>query len=113
MELDCIRQPNSSRPANTVQLESFQVTASEQSAVDNLNENLFSYVLMKETSSPDKLLVILKTFCGMTLPSIPEVQCSNVVYLPVIDLHTDSTEAMQAVVGKLHKEYGIGEWGVC
>ena len=26
-----------------------------------------------------------------------------------VDLHADSTEAMQAVVAKLHKEYGIGE----
>ena len=42
----------------------------------------------------------------MTLPNIPKVQCSNVVHLPVVDLHADSTEAMQAVV---HKEYVIGE----
>ena len=99
---------NTNVEVNTVQLESFQVTASEQSAVNNLNETLFSYVLMKEASSPDKQLVDLKTFCGMTLPNIPEVQCSN-VYMPVVDLHADSTEAMQAVVSKLHKEYGIGE----
>ena len=42
-------------------------TASEP--VDNLNETLFSYVLMKEASGPQKLLVDLKTFCGMTLPN--------------------------------------------
>ena len=64
---------------------------------------------MKEASGPDNVLVDLKTFCGMTLPNTPEVQCSNVVYLPVVDLHADSTEAMQAVVAKLHKEYGIVE----
>ena len=57
---------NASSAANTVQLESFQVTPSEQCAVDNLNKSLFSYVLMKEASNPDKLLVDLKTFCGMT-----------------------------------------------
>ena len=89
MEVDSIRHSlasNSSRAANTdntVQLESFQVTTSEKGAVDNLNENLFRYELLKETSAPDKLLVDLKTFCGMTLPSIPKVQCSNVVYLPL------------------------------
>ena len=94
---------------STVQLESFQVAASEQSAIDNLNEILFSYVLMKEASCPNKVLVDLKTFCSMTLPNIPKVECSNVVYLPVVDLHADSTEAMQEVVAKLHKEYGIGE----
>ena len=112
MEVDSIRQPmasNASSAPSTIQLESFQVTASEQSAVDNLNETLFKHVLIKEASAPDKLLVDLKTFCGITLPNIPEVQCSNVVYLPVGDLHADSTEAMQAVVSKLHKEHGIGE----
>lgn len=31
------------------------------------------------------------------------------VYLPIVDLHADSTEAMEAVVAKLHKEYGIEE----
>ena len=69
MEVDSIRHSlasNSSSAQSTVQLGSFQVTASEQSAVDNLNETLFSYVLMKEASGPDKLLVDLKTFCGMT-----------------------------------------------
>ena len=114
MEINSIRQSlasNSSGIANTVQFESFQITASEQSAVDSLNENLFNYVIVKERSAPDtdKLLVDLKTFWGMTLPSIPKVQCSNVVYLPVVDLHADSTEAMEVVVAILHKEYGIGE----
>ena len=54
MKVDNIRQSlayTTSAPS-TVQLESFQVTASEQSAVDNLNETLFSYVLMKEASGP-------------------------------------------------------------
>ena len=60
---------------------------------------LFSYVLMKEASAPDKLLVDLKTLCGMTLPNIPKGQCSNVVYLPVTE----------TVVAKLHKGYGIEE----
>ena len=30
------------------------------------------------------------------------------VYLSVIDKHADTTEAMEAVVSKLHKEYGVG-----
>ena len=45
----------------------------------------------------------------MTLPNIRKVQCSNVVYLPVVDFHADSTEAMQEVLAKVHNEYGIGE----
>ena len=112
MEVGSIRQPmpsNASSAPSTIQLESFLVTASEQSAVDNLNETLFNYVLMKEASAPDKQLVDVKTFCGMALSNIPKVQSSNVVYLPVVDLHADSTEAMQAVVAKLHTEYRIGE----
>ena len=69
MEVDNIRQPmvsNASSAPSTVQLEFFQVTASKQSAVDNLNETLLSYVLMKEASAPDKQVVDLKTFCGRT-----------------------------------------------
>ena len=72
VELDIISQPLASNPAGigrTVQLEDFHVTASEQSAVDKVEETLFSYVLMKEAS----LFVDLKTFCGMVL--------CNVVYL--------------------------------
>ena len=45
MEVDSIRQPvtsNASSAPSTVQLESFQVTSSEQSAVNHLNETLFS-----------------------------------------------------------------------
>ena len=58
-----------------------------------LKEIPFRCVLMKEASCPDKLLVDVKTFCGMTLP---KVECSNVVYLLVVDLHV--------------MEYGIGEF---
>ena len=61
MEMDNIGQSlasNTSSAPNAVQLGSFQVTASERSAVDNLREILFSYVLMKEA---DNVLVDLKT----------------------------------------------------
>ena len=43
MEVESIRQPvtsNTSSAPSTVQLDSFQVTASEQSAIDNLNETV-------------------------------------------------------------------------
>ena len=66
---------------------------------------LFKYVLLKEACTPKKHLVDLKTFCGMTLPSIPKVESSNVVYLPV---HADTPEAMQKVVAKFHEEYMVG-----
>ena len=65
--------------------------------------------LFSEGSQQSRQIVDLKTFCGVTLPNIPKVQCSNVVYLPVVDLHADLTEAMQAVVSNWHKKYGIGE----
>ena len=68
---------------------------------------MFKYVLLKEACGPDKLLVDLKTFCGIVLPV--KVQCSNVVYLSVIDMHADTPEAMQKVVAKLHEEYRVGE----
>ena len=72
MEAGSIRQPMASYASSapsTAQLESFQVTASEQSA----EWNYFNYMLMKEASAPDKLVVDLKTFYGMTLPNISGV----------------------------------------
>ena len=39
---------------------------------------------------------------------IPKLQVSNVVYLPIIDMHADLKEAMEAVVTKLHTEYVVG-----
>jgi hypothetical protein len=56
MEVDGVRpsptsNTDSATIASAVQLESFQVSASEQNAVDSLNTSLFSYVLMKEARS--------------------------------------------------------------
>lgn len=91
-----------------VEIKSFQINSSETEAVDELNQVLFKYVLLKEACGSDNLLVDMKTFCGMTLPSIPKVECSNVVYLSVVDLHADTPEAMKKVVAKLHEEYMVG-----
>lgn len=62
------------------ELQSFKINAHEKQAVDNLSETLFRYVLLKEASAPDKILVDVKKFCGMALSSILKAMCSNVVY---------------------------------
>ena len=81
-----------------VQIESFQVTQSKTKALEEFKQVLFKYMLVKDACSPEKLLVDVKTFCGMTLPNIPKVECSNTVYLSVVDLHADTSEAMRKVV---------------
>ena len=30
------------------------------------------------------------------------------MYLPIVDMHADTREAMVTVVSNLHKEYGVG-----
>ena len=66
----------------------------------------------KESSVPDKPLAHLKIFCSMTLVNILRYRGTMwCVDLPIVDLHADSTEAMQEVVAKLHKAYG--DRGVC
>ena len=50
----------------------------------------------------------MKSFCGKALPNIPDKQCSNIVYMSIVDLHADTLQAMEMVVSKLYKEYGIG-----
>ena len=42
------------------------------------------------------------------IENIPNVQPSNIAYLSIIDMHTDTREAMEVVVAKLHSEYQIG-----
>ena len=56
----------------------------------------------------DNNLVDLKSFCGFSFKSQTQSQPSNVVYLPIVDMHADSEEAMKAVVTQLHREYGVG-----
>ena len=104
--MDFVRRPVSHTTRDSqVQIESFHVNQSEIEAVEQFKQVMFKYVLLKEACGPEKLLVDLKTYCGMTLPSIPKVECSNVVYLSVVDLHADTLEAMKKVVAKLHEEY--------
>ena len=91
-----------------VEIQSFRLNLSETEAVDKFNEVLFKYVLLKEACTPDKHLVDLKTFCGMTFSNIPKAECSNIIYLSVVDLHADTPEAMKKVVAKLHDEYMVG-----
>ena len=56
-------------------------------------------MFFKESTVPENL-VDIKTFCGMLLPDLPTTECSNVVYMSVVDLHADSVEAMEAVISK-------------
>ena len=93
---------------NQVEMEKFQLHKSETKALENLKQVLFNYVIQKEACSPEKLLVDVKTFCGMSLPDIPKAECSNVIYLSVLDLHADTPEAIKKVVEKLQEEYMVG-----
>ena len=47
-------------------------------------------MFFKESTVPENLLVNIRTFCGMLLPDLPTTECSNVVYMSVVDLHADS-----------------------
>ena len=69
---------------------------------------LFNYFFLHECCSTDNKLVDVKTFCGLSLKSIPQSQPSNMVNLSIVDMHADTREAMEIVVSKLHEEDGIG-----
>ena len=120
---ECIRQhvsthgncttQDSSTSACTISIQSFQVEPFEQKALNELSLTLFKYVyvMLKEALAPDKLFIDCKTFCGMAMPDMPEAQCSNVVYLPIVDMHADTMDAMEMVVSKLYRECKIGQAG--
>lgn len=103
-----LRSSSANFSTGDVQFESFQTWDLEQLALDQAALTTFEYVIHKEACGSDQPLLDLKTFYGVSASTIPDVECSNVVYLSVVDMHADSAEAMETVLGKLHKEYGIG-----
>lgn len=85
------------------------ISSPEKEASEKIHQLIFNYFILKLACSiNNKHLVDVKTFCGLTLDNMPNVQPSNVVYLSIIDMHADSREAMEAVVAKLHSEYQVG-----
>ncbi len=96
---------------SNIRFDSFLVSSLENQIAEELNQLLFNYFFLKEACCPlaDEKLVDVKTFCGMTFSSIStHTQPSNVVYLPIVDMHADTREAMEVVLSKLHSECGIG-----
>ena len=91
-----------------LQFDAFCLTRTERDAFNDLAGITFNYMLQRQACHPQQPLVDLKSYYGLLAPNIPAAEKSNVVYMSVIDKHADSTEAMEAVVSKLHKEYGIG-----
>lgn len=106
-------RPNQDLPCraeSNIDISSFQSTTLEKQIAGEVRELLFDYFLMKEAcSDSNHILVDSKSFCGLCLDKATLPQVSNVVYLSIIDMHADSREAMEAVVSKLHREYGVGE----
>ena len=94
--------------SDSIDFSSFQASALENQIADELKELLLDYFFLKEACClADGKLVDVKSFCGLCLDKVP-TQVSNVVYLSIVDMHADSKEAMEAVVSKLHHEYGVG-----
>ena len=107
----CLTRPPTTtiQTISTVHYTSFLPSTSEKETASVINQMSFYYIFLKEACiSNGKHMVDLKTFCGLSLKNVPNAQQSNVVYLSIIDMHADTREAMEAVVSKLHREYGIG-----
>ena len=107
----CLTRPPTTtiQTISTVHYTSFLPSTSEKETASVINQMSFYYIFLKEACiSNGKHMVDLKTFCGLSLKHVPNAQQSNVVYLSIIDMHADTREAMEAVVSKLHREYGIG-----
>lgn len=104
------QQAGSSLPGTSnLGFSSFEISSSESQIAEKVNMLLFDYFFLKESCClTDNNLVDLKSFCGMSFKDMPKSQPSNVVYLSIVDMHADSKEAMEAVVTKLHAEYGVG-----
>jgi len=68
-----------------LEFDDFCITESEKEAFNQLADITFEYMLKREASDPDKVLVDLKTYYVSLAPNIPSAEQSNMVYLPVIE----------------------------
>ena len=88
--------------------DSFELTSFEHQTLEQLSRDCFEFTLHKEVCGVEHPLVDLKRYCGMSMCNCPLVEPSKIVYLPIVDMHADTTEAMETVVARLHKDYGVG-----
>ena len=58
--------------------------------------------------NPNNFLIDLKTHFGIQSKICSVAEQSNIVYLSIVDLQADTIGTMEAVISKLHTEYGIG-----
>ncbi len=78
-------------------IESFLVNSSEKDAMEQVAKLAFEYMLCKEACT-DIPLVDFKTYFGLISPNTPEAERSCIVYLSIVDMHADTTEATEMVV---------------
>ena len=71
--------------AEAMKLNDVNPQIEEQMAFDTLSNTLFKYIVIKESCLPHNILADVKFFCGMALPNIPDIQCSNIGYMSIVD----------------------------
>ncbi len=91
-----------------VQFEAFKVSLPELKYLNQTGMVMFQYMCGKEALGFDNVLMELKAYFGHCAGIASSAEKSNVVYLPIVDKHADSLEAMEEVVSKLNKEFQVG-----
>ena len=94
---------NQQRPEK---LEDFTVSDDESSAINDLNAELYAYVIQKQALSmnePSKTLVNLQDYLGTT--RVNHTEKSAVEYLQVMDAIADSKDTMMEMLHNLHEKH--------
>jgi len=92
-------------------IRSFQVSPEEQKHLDHLHENIFQYMVLKETKSDELHLPGLPSFLSAVNYTSDHAEQSNVVYIDIciVSLPADSKDTVLRVLTNLHCIFIVGE----
>ena len=93
------------RRPHSVLYKDFLQSQDEAVALSQLKKWIFTYVLHKKTLKPDHLLFSFKEHVAALQGGDIHAEPAVVLYLSIVDMHADTTEAMSEVAAMLYKEY--------
>lgn len=85
-------------------IQDFQLSDIEIQAIDKLKQMSTDYILQKVASCEQNITLIdLQTYYSLS-NDVPSPECSNIIYLTVLDQRCDDKETLLNLINELHKE---------
>ena len=88
-----------------LQFKDFLQSDEEVAALEKLKKNFFGYILCKSALNPEHVLFTFKDHIAALEGDGIHTEQAVVVYLSIVDMNSDTIEAMSEVAAMLYKEY--------